>query len=515
MSDDFERRIDDLKAAMVAITRSTAPGISDAQFRETRRMLLSAPHLQERIPQWLRKSSTLVEADRLIRAEADLRPGGKYRNRADLISETLNPLLDQLQDQRDVFEASGELGERLGGGGFGEVFRWRHKFLEMDFAVKVLNPSFPADDEQYVARFFREARILLKLNHPGIVRVYDVGMLGKRPYIRMELLDGQDINAALTTLGRFAPDRAGALIADLADALAHAHSQGIVHRDIKPSNVYITKRGRVCLIDFGLGAFVEGDLVSRLTATGQHAVGGLYVAPELVANPRRLDFRDDLYSMGALWFTMLTSRPPAGTSSRAQLEALTDITPAHRAAVIKSLGDERERFQSAAEMAAAIRSTLMATGTLAIPQESPVAVPSLTVPAEVAKPASTLRLVVAHGMGSRRGDFGIDLVNPEDGVSAKAPYVELTVPGPHQVAQFGLDDKGNHGLPRQLGPPGSPVVKFRGGADTIIHPGTSLALTKIEWKGALDKMPNSIEVPYSVVAEGTSFTKGSVKVGFP
>jgi hypothetical protein len=84
----------------------------------------------------------LVEANRLIRTEADAKPGGKWANRAGLISEGLNPLLDGIENERAQFESAGDLGERLGGGGFGEVYKWRHRVLEIDFAVKVLNPVF-------------------------------------------------------------------------------------------------------------------------------------------------------------------------------------------------------------------------------------------------------------------------------------------------------------------------------------------------------------------------------------
>jgi serine/threonine-protein kinase len=350
---ELEDRIHRLKAGLVAISRGEQTDLSEAEFRETKRHLVGNPKLRERVPTWLKTASTLHEAKELIKAEADPKIGGKWANRAKAISEGLNPLLSEIEEERAVFEAAGDLGERLGGGGFGEVFRWRHKVLDIDFAVKVLNPSFPSDEGRYLDRFFREARILFKLNHPGIVRVYDVGMFGRRPFIRMELLVGQDLNGVLRG-GTLSPHDAARVAFDLSAALSHAHAEGIVHRDIKPSNVYWTSEGRICLIDFGLGAFVEGDLVSRITRTGEAAVGGLYTAPELVAEPRRLEPRSDIYSVGAVWFTTLVGRPPAGTSISEQLRAVSGLSENYRAVVIQALSDESSRFQSADELAAAI-----------------------------------------------------------------------------------------------------------------------------------------------------------------
>jgi eukaryotic-like serine/threonine-protein kinase len=138
----------------------------------------------------------------------------------------------------------------------------------MDFAVKVLSPSFPEADGPYLDRFFLEARILLSLNHPNIVRVYDVGMFRKRAYIKMELLNGQDLNRFLQERGLIDPPEAASIALAVAEGLEHAHAKKIIHRDLKPSNIFCTDEGEVRLIDFGLGAFVEGDLISRITRTG-------------------------------------------------------------------------------------------------------------------------------------------------------------------------------------------------------------------------------------------------------
>jgi len=360
-SEQLDESIHRLKAALVARSRGENADMTEADYRAIRKQLLGHPKLREVVPAWLRTASTLVEVTAIIKTEGDRRSGiggGRWASRAAMIAEGLNPLLEELHQQRATFEASGDLGERIGGGGFGEVFRWHHKLLDMDFAVKVLHPSFPSSGGTYVDRFMREARILIKLNHPNIVKVYDVGMHGKRPYIRMELLEGRNLNTALQDNGRIEPKQAAVILLALSEALSHAHDQGIVHRDIKPSNVFQTNDGRICLIDFGLGAFVEDDLISRLTVTGEAPAGGLFTAPELIENPRKLDPRTDLYSAGAVWFTALTGQPPAGTAVSAKLRTIPGLSQTYQRAVERSLDDEASRYQTAAELAERINELL-------------------------------------------------------------------------------------------------------------------------------------------------------------
>jgi len=358
INQDLEEKLDRLKAGLVATVRSETTDFTPEEYNLTRRLLRSNHSLRLLLPSWLNDSSTLPEANRVIRSEADQQdwPGGKWAKRERLIAEGLNSLISELRAQGLEFAKSGELGELIGSGGFGQVYRWHHSLLDMDFAVKILSPSFSTEEGRYLERFFLEARILLKLNHPNIVRIYDVGMTNRRPFIRMELLEGQNFNQVLQQRGLLNCEEAAKIVLALAEGLEHAHKLGVVHRDLKPSNTFLTNEGTVRLIDFGLGAFVEGDLVSRITRTGEAPAGGLFTAPELVANPKLLDLRTDLYSLGAIWFNLLTGRPPAGASIETNLDTVDGMSPEYKTVLLRLLADESSRFQSATEVIAAINS---------------------------------------------------------------------------------------------------------------------------------------------------------------
>ncbi|MFM2162318.1 MAG: hypothetical protein RLZZ383_1830, partial [Pseudomonadota bacterium] len=229
-------------------------------------------------------------------------------------------------------------------------WKYRHRHLDIPFAFKIFAPSFSEGGGSDLDRFFREARILFRLRHPDIVQIYDVGMMGRRPFIRMEFCEGENLNALLRRVGRVPPAAARRLVRRLAGALEHAHGVGIVHRDLKPSNVMVGPKSAnsVRLIDFGLGVFVEQDIVSRVTKTGEAVAGGNYTAPELYTNPKLIDARTDLYSLGAIWYEMLTGRAPVGAGIHAALDEVGDLAPSDRALVLRCLADLPDRPASAA-----------------------------------------------------------------------------------------------------------------------------------------------------------------------
>ena len=221
----------------------------------------------------------------------------------------------------------------------------------MDFAVKVLSPLFSKGGEGHLERFFREARILFKLNHPNIIKVHDVGMHGRNPYIKMELFEGKDLNKVLREHGNLSKEKALVLIEEIGHALDYAHNEiQVVHRDLRPSNIMVARPNQFRIIDFGLGVFLENDLVSRITKTGVHIAGGHYTAPELLENPSMLDVRSDIYSVGAIWFTVLTGRPPAGSKIREDLLDLEEVNEEYAELIFRCLEGLENRYQNINEL---------------------------------------------------------------------------------------------------------------------------------------------------------------------
>jgi eukaryotic-like serine/threonine-protein kinase len=318
-----------------AVTKNVGE-FEDSEYKSTRKIILGHPALGALVPDWLRRATTLQE----LRSEVSRLAGdepGKWQRRREVVGLPLNQMLDALQGSEMPAGLNLERLERLGGGGFGEVYRYRHKLIEVDFAVKILNPAFAAEGDRSLDRFLLESRILFRLNHPNIVRIYDVGLMGRRPFIRMELVEGETLNSRLAASGSLAEEDANYITLQVARALSHAHGTGVLHRDVKPSNIMVSPDGRVVLLDFGLGVFVEGDIISRITKTGEAAAGGRYTAPELEVNPKLLDPKTDIFSLGAVWFTMLCSQPPAGVKVETMLRGVPSISDGVVKLVLKCL----------------------------------------------------------------------------------------------------------------------------------------------------------------------------------
>lgn len=326
--DDLLNLVGDLKSGL--ITRATGKGYyDDAEYQRIRKLLLSNSSLVKLIPKFLRDNRNVDDFWRWIKTEDP-----HYEGRRRLLTEQLSPLLDAIEYETGEgaleFSKNYEEKELIGNGGFGMVYKYEHRLLKMPFAVKVFAPAFYQDgsQEKELERFFQEAKILFKLNHPCVIRIYDAGMIGNRPFIRMEFFDGKNLNQILQDHGALSEDKARVAMINIISAIAHAHSNGIIHRDLKPSNIMASKPEQFRVIDFGLGIFVENELHSRLTKTGSQTISGYYNAPELVANPKLIDKRSDIYSLGAVWYTLLTGQPPAGNNqlSILRLQGITEST---------------------------------------------------------------------------------------------------------------------------------------------------------------------------------------------
>ncbi len=203
----------------------------------------------------------------------------------------------------------------IGAGGMGEVYRARDSRLAREVAIKVLPASF-SNDADRLRRFEQEAKAAGLLNHPNITAVYDIGSHEGAPYVVSELLEGETLRAALSG-GRLSPRKSIDYALQMAHGLAAAHEKGIVHRDLKPENLFVTKDGRLKILDFGLaklthaeeGSGEKTNLPTAAAGTEPGVVLGTlgYMAPEQVRG-RPADVRSDIFSFGAILYEMLSGK---------------------------------------------------------------------------------------------------------------------------------------------------------------------------------------------------------------
>ena len=233
----------------------------------------------------------------------------------------------------------------LGHGGMGAVYKGWQPTLDRAVAIKLL-PAEIAGDEEFVARFEREARTLAKLQHPGIVAVYDFGRTAAgHLYFVMEYVDGTDLQKMLRG-EPLAPAQALEAICQICEALHYAHRQGVIHRDIKPANILFTREGRAKLADFGI-ARPSGEDTSNLTLSNMVMGTPAYMAPEQQRG--QADLRADIYALGVMLYEMLTGQRPQGIfempSRKVAVDARID------AVVTKALQQEPDRrYQHVSEM---------------------------------------------------------------------------------------------------------------------------------------------------------------------
>ena len=208
--------------------------------------------------------------------------------------------------QGDVFADRYEILAHLGRGGMGAVYQAKDRYRVAEVALKVLHAT--ALDDNAAVRFRREIEILSRVKHPGIVEIFDWGVVHDRMYFAAELIDGEDLRAVLRKRGVLVPEEVARIGARVAEALGAAHAMGIVHRDIKPHNVMIRRDGRLTLLDFGVARGAGIDM-NTITATGVIVGTPEYMAPEQFQG-HRVDTRSDVYSLGIVLYELLCGGVP-------------------------------------------------------------------------------------------------------------------------------------------------------------------------------------------------------------
>jgi serine/threonine protein kinase len=213
---------------------------------------------------------------------------------------------------------------KLGEGGMGVVFRAEHPVIARRAALKAIHPEFALSPD-VIARFVNEAKAISQIGHEHIVDVTDFGRTPEGDfYFIMEYLSGEALSETIERDGPFAPARALAIAAQVADALGASHSRGVVHRDLKPENVFLIPRGGrrdfVKVLDFGLAKLLGGDAATiRETSAGMIMGTPHYMAPEQCEGKSDVDERADIYALGVILFEMLTGKVPFGGDSSGEI----------------------------------------------------------------------------------------------------------------------------------------------------------------------------------------------------
>ncbi len=276
-----------------------------------------------------------------------------------------------------------EILELLGHGGMGAVYKARQTKLDRLVALKIIRPEC-AEDPSFAARFHREARTLARLNHPNIVAIHDFGEVNVTDreagesqtrtvyYFLMEYVDGATLRQMIQA-GRLEAQQALAVVPQICEALQFAHDEGVVHRDIKPENILLDQRGRVKIADFGL-AMLAAASPQDLTLTGHGQVMGTprYMAPEQMESSHEVDHRADIFSLGVVFYEMLTGQTPAGhfdpPSKKVEVDVRLDEV------VLRSMAREPERrYQQVSQVKSEVES--ISQSVPPVPPKVPIADP--------------------------------------------------------------------------------------------------------------------------------------------
>lgn len=332
--------------------------------------------------------------------------------------------------------------ERLGSGGMGSVYLCEHKFMRRRVAVKVL-PIAKAEDPAALERFYREARAVAALDHPNIVRAYDIDRADKLHFLVMEYVDGASLQEMIRRGGPLSPLRAAHYLRQAALGLQHAHeTANLVHRDIKPGNILVDRSGVVKLLDMGLARFFNDDADNITKQYDENVLGTAdYLAPEQAVDSHSVDIRADIYSLGATFYFCLTGRTPFSEGTVAQKliwhqtrqpkpirSFRNDVSDELLAVIDKMMAkDAADRYQTPAEVVAALepftREPIPPPPESEMPRLSPAAMGIQ--PGQIASPAGETGSGLAHLplAASETPSSKVAKAQPE--ASTSSPYAVL------------------------------------------------------------------------------------------
>ncbi len=320
------------------------------------------------------KKSGLVDDERLNQALSSVDPSVKdsgiiasMLTKAGLLTEWHSEKLLQGR-HKGFYLGKYKLLNHIGTGGMGAVYLAEHQVMRHRVAIKLL-PHHMAGHSAYLERFHQEARASAQLNHPNMVRAYDVDHDGNIHYLVMEYVDGTDLQAVVSRSGPLPYTTAADYIRQAAEGLSYAHHAGLIHRDVKPANLLVDKTGVVKILDMGLARFSDESQGSLTREYDQKMIGTVdYLAPEQAIDSHTVDARADIYSLGCTLYFLLTGDAPfpQGTIPQRLLQHQThepapisqvrpDAPPALVGICRKMMAKKAEdRYQSADEVAQAL-----------------------------------------------------------------------------------------------------------------------------------------------------------------
>jgi serine/threonine protein kinase len=390
--------------------------------------------------------SKLVEEDQLKLALKDCKNqfGGELPTEVDDVAKFLLDAelltewhIGKLMDKKykGFFLGKYKLLGHLGTGGMSSVYLGEHVLMRRKRAIKVL-PKGRVNDSSYLARFHLEAQATAKLDHPNIVRAYDVDNEGDTHYLVMEYVSGRDLQGIVKDDGLPDFETIANIIAQAAHGLQHSHDNGLIHRDVKPANLLINDKGVVKLLDLGLALFSDDERASLTIAHNENVLGTAdYLAPEQALNSHNVDHRADIYSLGCTLYFALTGHAPFPDGTLAQRIAkhqtkmptnIEDDRPDCPPDLVKICNKmiqkkEVKRFQSAREVAEVLERWLVKRGydTNLISGDSAVRVQNLAT--AVAGKTKAKATVSGSGRSSKKLPRATALTPPKNSDSKKSP----------------------------------------------------------------------------------------------